>query len=116
MYFRGIKKGAGDVSISDPVESDKDGNPLTLMDLMADDMNVADLIDRQNDSEQLKKAILRRLSPREQTIICLRYGMTGGRPLTQREIAKKLQISRSYVSRIEKKALELLRDELAEKI
>ncbi|HIV19171.1 MAG TPA: sigma-70 family RNA polymerase sigma factor [Candidatus Merdivicinus intestinigallinarum] len=116
MYFRGIKKSAGDVSISDPVESDKDGNPLTLMDLMADDMNVADLIDRQNDSEQLKKAILRRLSPREQTIICLRYGMTGGRPLTQREIAKKLQISRSYVSRIEKKALELLRDELAEKI
>ena len=109
MYFRGIKKSAGDVSISDPVESDKDGNPLTLMDLMADDMNVADLIDRQNDSEQLKKAILRRLSPREQTIICLRYGMTGGRPLTQREIAKKLQISRSYVSRIEKKALSKLK-------
>ncbi len=116
MYFRGIKKSAGDVSISDPVESVKGGHPRALMAVMADDMTVADLIDRQNDSEQLKKAILRRLSPREQTIICLRYGMTGGRPLTQREIAKKLQISRSYVSRIEKKALELLRDELAEKI
>lgn len=99
MYFRGIKKSSGDVSISDPVESDKDGNPLTLLDLMADDMNVAELIDQQNDSEQLKKAIQKCLSPREQMIVCLRYGLTGSRPLTQREIAKKLDISRSYVSR-----------------
>ncbi len=99
MYFRGIKKSSGDVSISDPVESDKDGNPLTLLDLMADDMNVAELIDQQNDSEQLKKAIQKCLSSREQMIVCLRYGLTGSRPLTQREIAKKLDISRSYVSR-----------------
>ena len=99
MYFRSLKKSAGDVSISDPIESDKDGNPLTLLDLMSDEMDMAELVDRKTESEQLRAAIRKSLTPREQMIVCLRYGITGRQPLTQREIAKKLHISRSYVSR-----------------
>lgn len=109
MYFRSMKKTSGDVSLTDPIESDKDGNPLTLLDLMADETDVAELIDRQMDSEELRRCVQTVLSPREKLIVSLRYGLSGDRPLTQREIAKKLRISRSYVSRIEKHALEVLR-------
>lgn len=112
MYFRSMRKTSGDVSLTDPIESDKDGNPLTLMDLMADDSDVGELIDRRLDSEELHRCIRCCLDPRERLIVCLRYGLNGDRPLTQREIAKKLRISRSYVSRIEKKALECLRASL----
>ncbi|MGI5895294.1 MAG: sigma factor-like helix-turn-helix DNA-binding protein [Candidatus Merdivicinus sp.] len=94
-----MKKTSGDVSLTDPIESDKDGNPLTLLDLMADDSDVAELIDQKLDSEELHRCIEQHLSPRERLIVCLRYGLSGDRPLTQREIAKKLRISRSYVSR-----------------
>ena len=112
MYFRSMKKTSGDVSLTDPIESDKDGNPLTLLDLMADDSDVAEMIDQRLDSEELHRCIKACLDPRERLIVCLRYGLTGSRPLTQREIAKKLHISRSYVSRIEKKALECLKGSL----
>ena len=112
MFFRTLRKSANDVSINDALESDKDGNPLTLLDVMADDLDIADLIDQRAQSETLTLAVGKVLAPREQVIIRLRYGLSGRRPLTQREIAKKLEISRSYVSRIEKKALEKLKEEL----
>lgn len=111
MYFRSIKKSSGDVYMNDPIETDKDGNPLTLLDIIADETNIVDIIDLKLKSEQLHRLISTKLEPRERTIIELRYGLSGKRPLTQREIAKKLWISRSYVSRIEKKALEKLRKE-----
>lgn len=112
MYFRSLKKTAGDVSINDPIDSDKDGNPLTLLDVVADEGNIADLIDEKMEGEKLRTLVATRLEPRERIIVRLRYGLDGDAPLTQREIAKKLRISRSYVSRIEKRALEKLREEL----
>lgn len=112
MYFRSLKKTAGDVSINDPIDSDKDGNPLTLLDVVADEGNVADLIEEKMGGEKLRTLVATRLEPRERIIVRLRYGLDGDAPLTQREIAKKLRISRSYVSRIEKRALEKLREEL----
>ena len=112
MYFRSLKKTAGDVYISDPIESDKDGNPLTLLDIVADETNIADLVDLKIESEKLRKLVCEYLEPRERIIIQLRYGLTGDAPLTQREIARKLRISRSYVSRLEKRALEVLRQGL----
>lgn len=105
MFFRASKKSAQDVSMNEPIDTDKDGNALTLMDVMATEDNIVDNLDWKIKSEQLKRYILETLSPREQTIIELRYGLNGDLPLTQREVASKLKISRSYVSRIEKKAL-----------
>ncbi len=105
MFFRSSKKTAQDISINEPLDTDKDGNALTLMDVMATEDNIIDNLDCKIKSEQLKRYIREVLSPREQTIIELRYGLTGRSPLTQREVAQKLGISRSYVSRIEKKSL-----------
>lgn len=110
MHFRNLKKSASDVSINEPIDSDKDGNALTLMDVVSDDIDMIDGIDLKLKSEQLQKYIRSELSSREAQIISLRYGLGGRKPLTQREIAKLLDISRSYVSRIEKRALEKLRE------
>ncbi len=110
MTFRSKKKSAFDVSISDPIDTDRDGNNLTLMDIMADEEDIISKIDFQTKSQQLREYIKDSLGTREQQIIQLRYGLGNQRPLTQREVARKLNISRSYVSRIEKKALEVLRD------
>lgn len=109
MFFRSGKKTAQDVSINEPIDTDKDGNALTLMDTMAVDDNIIESIDIKMKSEKLYGFLKESLTPREQKIICLRYGLCGLRPLPQREVAKKLQISRSYVSRLEKKALEKLK-------
>ena len=98
MYFRSVKKSSSDVYINDPIETDKDGNPLTLLDIIADETNIIDIIDLKLKSEQLHYLVEHKLEPREKTIIELRYGLSGYPPLTQREIAKKLWISRSYVS------------------
>lgn len=114
MHFRNIRKSASDVSISDPIESDKDGNALTLMDLVADESSMIDRIDLRLRAEQLYRYMETELTAREQLILRLRYGLRGSRPLTQREIAKQLHISRSYVSRIEKKALLTLRQRFLE--
>ena len=109
MYFRGLKKTAQDVSINDPIETDKDGNTLTLTDVIADNSDIVEDLDLKVKLEQLKEFLKDTLTPRELTIIRLRYGL-GGRPeLPQREVAKKLKISRSYVIRIEKRALQKLR-------
>lgn len=115
MYFRNIRKTASDISINEPIESDKDGNALTLMDIVADEDSIIDNLDLKLKSEKMYQYIKEKLEPREADIIILRYGLHGKHPLPQREIAKNLKISRSYVSRLEKKALEKLREEFEKK-
>lgn len=112
MYFRNKKKYAQDVSFTEPIDSDKDGNTLSLIDVMADERSVAEDIEDKLRDERLYKVIGDTLSLREKEIIYLRYGLDGRRSYTQREVAKHLGISRSYVSRIEKKALETLREHM----
>lgn len=115
MHFRNLKKSASDVSINDPIDSDKDGGSLTLMDVIADETSLIDNIDLKLKSEKLYHLIRENLSDWEREIIILRYGLYGKRPLTQREIAARLHISRSYVSRIEKRALEILKKQFEKK-
>ncbi len=109
MFFRNGKKSAQDVSMNEPIDTDKEGNTLTLMDVMSTEDNIVDDLDIKIKSEQLRKYLVEVLTPRERIIIELRYGLNGNRPQTQREVAQRLKISRSYVSRIEKKALLTLR-------
>lgn len=109
MFFRSAKKTAQGVSLNDPIDTDKDGNTLTLLDTIATDDHILEDIDLRMKVRQLYDAVKTRLSPREREIVLLRYGLMGQRPLVQREVAKKLNISRSYVSRLEKKALQKLR-------
>lgn len=109
MYFRNLKKSAQDVFISDPIDTDKDGNALTLIDVIADDSDIAEEIDTKLKLEKLKILLSGTLDSREKKIIDMRYGLNGEKELTQKEIANKLGISRSYVSRIEKATLEKLR-------
>lgn len=109
MHFRSLKKTAGDVYFDEPIDTDKEGNQLTLIDIIAEDDGIVDKIDLNIKSEQLYRFIDECLDERELTIIKHRYGLFGCKPLTQREVAEKLDISRSYVSRIEKKALQILR-------
>lgn len=105
MHFRSLKKTAQDVSINDPIETDKEGNDLTLIDVISDYGNILDDIDLKIKTEHLQKYMETALTPRERIIIGLRFGLIGGKENTQREVAGKLKISRSYVSRLEKKAL-----------
>ena len=109
MHFRSLKKSSQDVYISDPIDTDKDGNTLTLIDIIADDTDITDVLDTKLKLQKLKLIINDALDDREKTVICYRYGVGGCKELTQHEIAKKLKISRSYVSRIEKAALLKLR-------
>ncbi len=109
MNFRSAKKSAGDIYISEPIETDKDGNTLTLIDLMDDGNDINEQVDLVIHSQQLCRFLDQCLSRREKEIIVMRYGLYGTLPHTQNEVAEKLDISRSYVSRIEKKALEKLR-------
>lgn len=109
MYFRSTRKSALDISINEEIDSDADGNALTLMDVMAQDDTIVDELDLKYKTEKLGKFIRESLTPRETLIIRLRYGLGQTKPLTQREVADRLKISRSYVSRIEKKALSKLR-------
>ena len=114
MFFRSGKKSAQDVSINEPIETDKSGNTLTLMDTMAVDDTIIDNLDIKMKSEKLYGLLDSVLTRRERSIIWLRYGLGGNKPLPQRVVAKKLGISRSYVSRIEKKALQKLRGQFDE--
>lgn len=109
MHFRNCKKSAQDISLNEAIDSDKDGNPLTLMDIMATEDCIIDDIDTKINLEKLYTYMKEVLDEREIEILTLRFGLKNHTPLTQREIAKLLNISRSYVSRIEKKALETLR-------
>ncbi|NBK78815.1 sigma-70 family RNA polymerase sigma factor [bacterium D16-76] len=114
MFFRSGKKSAQDVSINEPIDTDKDGNALTILDTMAVEDTILDNIDVRMKSEKLYGFIDQVLGQREKDIVCMRYGLRGCSPMPQRVVAKKLGISRSYVSRIEKKALEKLRAEFGD--
>ena len=114
MYFRAQKRQQNEVSLSDSIDSDKEGNALQLMDVVGvDDTMLEDLHDRES-AQLLHRLVKEKLTVREAEIIRLRYGLGGTVPLTQREVATLFGISRSYVSRIEKKALEKLKAELGE--
>lgn len=112
MYFRSQKKTAGDISLSDYLETGKDGTALAVQDVVASDEDLFEDLARKEANGKLYRAIDQVLTPRERTVVRLRYGLSGGHPQKQQEVAKILGISRSYVSRIEKKALEKLRTEL----
>lgn len=105
MQFRAAKKSASDVYINEPVETDKDGNALTLMDLIDDGIDIHEQVDILIRSRQLYGFLRECLDERELDIIIYRYGLYGSKPHTQNETAKKMGISRSYVSRLEKKAI-----------
>jgi RNA polymerase sporulation-specific sigma factor len=111
MFFRSGKKSAQDVSLNEPIDTDKDGNALTILDTMAMDDTIVDSIDVKMKSEKLYRFLQSALTQRERKVVCRRYGLCGFRPQPQRVVAKHLGISRSYISRIEKKALEKLRRE-----
>ena len=109
MHFRNAKKSAQDISLNETIDTDKDGNPLTLLDIMSVDDNIIDNLDLKLNSKKLGQFIKEELNEREQKIIVLRYGLDGKEAMTQKSVAKMLGISRSYVSRIETKALKQLR-------
>ena len=114
MHFRKIKHQLTELYINDPIESDSEGNALTLADIFNSGVNVENDVELKINSEKLYRFIAEELTDREREIICKRYGVSDidgsvCKPLTQREIAKSMGISRSYISRIEKRALEKLR-------
>lgn len=110
MHFRNLKKSSQNVSLEDAVDIDKDGNTLKLMDLLSIDEDFADNLDKKLNLQKINKYLTEALTKRELQIINLRYGLNGSKPLTQREVSSIMNISRSYVSRIEKKALEKLKE------
>lgn len=110
MHFRARKKHLTDISMNEPAMTDKDGNALTLMDTLEDGTVLEDEVELSIHRRQLYRFLRDCLEPRELEIISLRYGLYGNAPHTQMEVAKGLGISRSYVSRLEKKALAKLRE------
>lgn len=110
MYFRGKKKTSREVSLYEPIGTDKEGNQINLMDVVeSTDRDVFEVIELKGNTKKVYEAIPKVLNSREREIIEWRYGLYNKKPVTQREIADKLGISRSYVSRIEKRALEKLK-------
>ncbi|MBE7061234.1 MAG: sigma-70 family RNA polymerase sigma factor [Clostridiales bacterium] len=110
MLLRANKKFKNDISLSDPVGTDKDGNELSIMDLLSEKEDaVLEQVDKSIEREKFLQFIKGVLTEREYTVLCLRYGFKGGKTYAQREVAKFLKISRSYISRIEKKAVEKLK-------
>ena len=108
MHFRAAKKTERDVSLSEPIDTDSEGHPLTLMDVLAQEDTIAEDLEQRVALSRLGKYVRECLEPRERQIITLRYGM-GCAPLTQWQVAERLGISRSYVSRLETRALDKLR-------
>lgn len=110
MFFRSKKKRGVEISINDQIDVDKDGNPLTYLDIISQTESTEIDLDMKEHVEKLRKLVDTVLLPREREIVILRYGLCGYQPRTQREVARYLGISRSYVSRIEKKALEKMKE------
>ena len=109
MYFRSQRKSSQDVSLSDYIETGSDGAALALMDVVSDETDLLEHVSGREDLRKLCRAVDQVLTPQERQVIVARYGLGGGAPQRQREVAKLTGISRSYVSRIEKRALEKLR-------
>lgn len=105
MYFRSLKKTSQEISFSEPIDTDNEGNPLTLMDIICVDDTVVEDIDKKNKIKTVLEVINNLDSQRDKQIIIKRYGLDGKKPLTQREVASLLGISRSYISRIEKRII-----------
>ena len=112
MQFRAQKKTAQDISVNEPIDTDSEGNPLTLMDIISTEDEIVEDIYKITMLQKLSKEVEKIKDPREKSIIIMRYGLDGRKSMTQLEVSKKLNISRSYVSRIEKKALKELRKAL----
>ena len=114
MHFRSQRKTAQDISLSEFIETGNDGNALSLMEVVSSDEDLFDDLSTREMVEKLRQAMAKCLTERERTILALRYGLNGCSPRPQREIAQQCGISRSYVSRIEKKALQKLEEALGE--
>ena len=112
MYFRSQKKSSQDVSLSDYIETGTDGAALSLMDVVSQDEDLTEQVSNREMIRQMRQALDRVLTAQERQVISLRFGLDGGTPLRQRQVAQAVGISRSYVSRIEKRALEKMRREL----
>jgi len=113
MFLRAAKKTSQDISISEPIELDKHGNELTLLDVIADEDNFADNLDYRQDLLLLRNFLASAPDTREMRVLRLRYGLDGSKPLTQKEIAASMGISRSYISRLETRALQWLREQFS---
>lgn len=116
MHFRSLKKTASVVSINEPIDTDSEGNPLYLIDVIYEDNTIVEDIDLSDRTKKLYRLIDKMEDEREKEIIIKRYGLFFQKPQTQREVAKQLGISRSYVSRIEKKVIEELRREFRREV
>ncbi len=114
MAFRGARKSAGDVSLSEALDVEEEGGSLSILDVLAQEDDLCEQVGRAEIRSKLQRAIQTALTEREAELVCLRYGLNGGEPQTQRQLAERFSISRSYVSRIEKRALEKLRDALGD--
>lgn len=112
MHFRAQRKSALDVSLSDYIETGADGAPLALMDVVAEDCDLLEQVSAREQTVQLRRALDACLTEQERQVICLRYGLEEQPPKRQREVAEITGLSRSYISRIEKRALQKLRGEL----
>ena len=109
MHFRAQKKSAQDVSLSDCIDTGSEGTALSLMDVVAEDCDLLEQVSNRELGLQVRQAVAECLTEQERLVIELRYGLTGQPPLRQREVADITEISRSYVSRIEKRALQKLK-------
>ena len=112
MHFRAQRKSALDVSLSDYIETGADGAPLELMDVICEDCDLLEQVSSREAVLRLRRAVEQCLTEQEREVVVLRYGLGGRVPLRQRQVAERLGISRSYISRIEKRALQKLRKEL----
>ena len=116
MHFRAGRKRAQDVSLSELIETGTDGAALELQDVVAGDEDLLESLSARENARQLREAVNRCLTDQERQVVCMRYGLFGCQAQKQREVAQQLGISRSYVSRIEKRALERLRERLQDQI
>lgn len=115
MYFRTLRKQSQEVSLSEPIDNDSEGNAISLLDVIACEDTMLEQVELSDRQQLLYRYLAEELDPREREILFLRYGLTGRPPLPQREVAQQCGISRSYVSRIEKKALKKLETRFSEK-
>ena len=112
MHFRAMRKSAQDVSLSDYIETGSDGASLSLMDVVSDDWDLMERVSTRESVQQLRRAVGECLTDQEKQVMVLRYGLDGKPPRRQRQVAQLCGISRSYVSRIEKRALGKLKEAL----
>lgn len=115
MYFRTLRKQSQEVSLSEPIDNDSEGNAISLLDVISCEDTMLEQVELSDRQQLLYRYLAEALEPREREILFLRYGLTGRPPLPQREVADQCRISRSYVSRIEKKALQKLKSCFSEK-